>query len=848
MAISDDRCLKIITEASQGKISRDEAENILEKVQGRIDANLKKGMGEPSAIDKAVKDSLTEGAIERTRARLRSIQDAQKSTLMDNRATRATNEIVNIRGGKEGEVKASDMFDAVRSILHGINRSIKGGRQSLESSINDTFKNLLGSYGRDLGNSGLLKFAQKGTYDEEVYREMSELNKSKGEEGLTKNPYAQQLAKIFNNYVSLAKNTMNDAGANIKDLFGYVIRNEHNWEKIKDAGQAGWKEDVLKWADHGKSFGGLDKIQLNQYLNGLHSAFVSGEHLGPIGGGEGMNVAKMAGEQRYLHFTDDGAYQYWKKYGTSDTLMQAVQTSLERSSKNASLMKMFGTNPELGYQKLIGNLKQNFSQVAPEAVREFKEKYEAPLQNRWNELNGTMDMPKNRILKNIGVGTRVFENIVHLGNVLFAHASIPVTRAANMRHWGDSMLTSYADSLGDFFTKGGTYSADQKAMLETLGAMNDGMISNHLGMYGNGFTGAASTINNTYMKLTGLPYAIQSQKIGVERSLSRLIGGNLDKEFEGLKPDMQSSFKTYGIGKEEWDMLRKVAPTHADHMTPDMGERIDDTTVKSILEREKIITDKTSAGGIADAVEKYKRDLTNNLSAMYSDTSRRALNLPGAETRAILYRGTKSGSVPGEIMRALTMFKQWPTELIINTMGREIYDNKTTGGKMLGLFHLASALTCAGYIRMALRDTTSGYAPPPPTNMKTILEAAQEGGAGMVFGDMLMGMAKQTGFAYTPGEKVLRAGLSLLGPAAGSFESLTESVAKGVQQKNIGKQLADFAIKNIPGQNLFYIKLLTNYAFLWSLHDMIHPGWSQRYENSIQRETGNKPFVGPVKK
>src|ERR1700677_3669967 len=164
MSVSDDRCLNVLMAAGKGLINRELAESMLGKVQKEIDQRMATGQDQVQSVLEAIKEALTKDSVNAAKYRLRALQDESKDTLLTNRTTRAVGDLANVRGRKAGDIKGSDMFDAVRSVLHGINTVVKGARQSLESSINDGFKRMQGAFGVELGNSGLTKLAQSGKF------------------------------------------------------------------------------------------------------------------------------------------------------------------------------------------------------------------------------------------------------------------------------------------------------------------------------------------------------------------------------------------------------------------------------------------------------------------------------------------------------------------------------------------------------------------------------------------------------------------------------------------------------------------------------------------------------------
>ena len=842
----DDECLNALITASGGKISREEAEDKLASVARSAELYRSRGMDYASAVKQAAADATTRESMAVTQARITSLKNLQKRVAVNRRIIRGVEEL---RGDKD--VTGDHIRTSVEAMLGGINTPIEEGRASLVRDISAQQRDMGGALSNELNQRQLTRFAVRGEHDADVAREMWELSNGKdGKPGVTGNSIAADIAKTYNKYMSLARSRLNAEGAWIGDLPGYITKNEHNWEKIHAAGFDNWKTDVEKWFGNEITFAGMDKVERGAFLKNVYNSVVSGTHTGspdfkaPAFGGPG-NVAKGLSQERLLHPNDaDSWYQYQQKYGTSKTLAEATLRTLTNSARQTAVMRTFGTNPQAEFDKMLSNLKTHYRDIDPEAARQFTDKYESNLRRQFDEITGNNDAPKNKLVAKIAQANQVFQQVKHLGQVLFAHGSVPVTRAFSAGYWGEngSVLRTYADFFTSLITNGHQNTPEGKELIGLLKARNDGELHDMLSKagYGGGGPGVASSIANTHMKLTLLPYFMESQRAGHEWQFSAMLGNKMSQGFDELHPATQQILKQNGIKPADWELLRKVDPVKHEgqnFFTPDMADRIDDKGVEKIVREQGNLPKNISDKGMAAAVAKYKEDLALSLTGMAADESKRALNIPGPRTRALLYQGAKPGTVPGELWRAAMQFKQWPTELILNSFGRAINDNPTTGAKALGLFHLTAGLTVAGYLRMALREATNGNHPPDLSKPETILQAAQEGGAVTMLGDMFAGMLHQHDYG--------RAIASLGGPTAGDVYDVGKVAWDAAHGKKVKGEASDLAMHQIPFVNLFYTKLLTNYFFLWGLHDMIHPGWSQRYEAAVQKETGQKPYLGP---
>src|SRR3546814_15335714 len=88
-----------------------------------------------------------------------------------------------------------------------------------------------------------------------------------------------------------------------------------------------------------------------------------------------------------------------------------------------------------------------------------------------------------------------------------------------------------------------------------------------------------------------------------------------------------------------------------------------------------------------------------------------------------MLRGTRPGSVEGELIRFIMQFKSFSVATIQKQMGREVYGRgadtlktalRNGNGEMLGLAQLMVWTTLAGYGAMSTKDILKGRTPRNP--------------------------------------------------------------------------------------------------------------------------------------
>ncbi len=111
-----------------------------------------------------------------------------------------------------------------------------------------------------------------------------------------------------------------------------------------------------------------------------------------------------------------------------------------------------------------------------------------------------------------------------------------------------------------------------------------------------------------------------------------------------------------------------------------------------------------------------------------------------------------------------------------------------------------------------------------------------QGGALGIYGDFLFGQS--------------RYGQSFLATVGGPAVSKADQVYQLFQSAKDGQDVSARAWRllyssAVPGNNLFYTKWATDYLFLYSVQEALNPGYLERMEQRMERETGQAYWLRP---
>lgn len=253
-----------------------------------------------------------------------------------------------------------------------------------------------------------------------------------------------------------------------------------------------------------------------------------------------------------------------------------------------------------------------------------------------------------------------------------------------------------------------------------------------------------------------------------------------------------------------------------------------------------------SVGG---KIERARRDMRESLAsalrAFYIDRAETAVIEPDAETFAILRQGTQAGTLYGELLRFITQFKSFGVALTQKVLAREVYGyGADTLGQALrdgqtlrGLVNVILSTTLFGYGAMAVKDLLKGRTPRDPTDIKTWIAAAIQGGGFGIYGDFLLGEADRFGGGLLG---------KVAGPVPGMIEDIDDIRARLISGDDVAATAFRTLINHTPFLNLFYTRMALDYAILYEIQEAMNPGYLRRMERRIEKENNQTFWLRPT--
>jgi len=767
--------------------------------------------------------------------------------------------------------------EGIKAILGNSILDRQGSKNGLAGMQDALQNNYVTGMLSKLASGDLTKIATSGQLDDQIWRAMSELNMETPDKNVLAklSPEAIDIAKIYNEYTELARTHANGAGAWIKKMQGYVVKRNHDVTKIaKAAGdkipindiahQKAWVEYVSQRLDWEKSMPDVPLAKRGKILESMFQQFSNGYHVkfgeGGVSGLKGaFNIGKKMSQERQLHFkSPELEYEYHKKFASGDTLAENMVSGLMKMGRDTATMRKFGPNARGNLDSFKDELMKKYTEDGRgDLAKRVSVAYEKQMKELWPLLDGSASIPGNADFAQWSGSIRNLQVMRDLGGAILSAPSDLTFYASTMRYIGDR-------SGSDFF------SGMREAAGHVLGGIGKKVtpeqmeMASEFGIALDAITNAVSTISpdtnmpgrtsdwvNKFFKLNGLSWWQDKIRLGSVMSTAHRHANQMGKAFTELPTGMQALFRQFDIKETDWNAIRKgVAKIDSEgknFLTPETIADLPDEAIAPLV----------SGQATPTKIAKYREGLVDKYRTMYKEVASLATSEPGKMERAFMLRGSKPGTMEGELLRHFWMYKSFTVSVMRKHLGREVhgYSSKNmstaqalkkmmsdpSGAAFGGMANLIGWGTMMGYTSMALKDLAKGREPRVPTDAASFgkifaASAAQSGSFG-IYGDFLFGEMKSR-----MGQGPLE---TFLGPTWKSASSVTDLYSKAKAGDDVSAEAFRFALNNTPGYNLFYTRLALDYMIVYRMQEMMNPGYLRRMENKLKREKQQEYLLPP---
>jgi hypothetical protein len=833
--MAKNKCIDVVAQAlKRGNVSQEQAEDILNTIT-KIQKESK-----IENLDNALKDELAKKVLkEQQISKKIKERNAIENEIKIRKAVDSV--IVNFKGNEE---------EGLSAILVGSNLEKAGSRASAALSQLSEYRKLSSAFYEKLRQNKLVEFFSEANedIDRRVSRTIWELGEGKSVTETRKEVI--KLAKIMSDYSESVRLKLNNLGANIGKLPGWIVRQTHDPFQIRNAAKvlkelSGKQADDLDgdtdrnlkaWKDYiipklkDETFNGFDNK--DEFLNYVYNSLSRNEHIvtdGSSGSYGSRDITKNMNAKRVLLFkTADDWFDYNKKFGFGN-LRESFFFGLQRSANNIGLMNVLGTKPEQNFNTIKGLVAKNL--VKQGRTTERIAKNDRAFQYQLDEITGRVNMVSSFSGAKWSAITRSVTNMTKLGGAVISSFTDIHNYARELKWQGKTYLSGVQEAMSSLSK---IKSSERKiAIAQQLGFINDNIINDLAGRYSTGdvLNKGFTKVQRTFFKLNLLRWWTDSLKEGSILGLGNYVAKQKNISFANLDNKFKRLITHFGIDEKIWNTIRKIAVETAEDGTEFFSIRnIDNLTNKEILP----LMDMKNPS--QRQIDLFKDNLKTKITGIFVDRSSFAVLEPDARVRAFMKQGLLAGTPAGEAIRFMGQFKAFAISFTQKALGRELAAIKAgrTAEGVFGIANLFIGATIAGYISNSVLDILKGKTPKDPTDYKTWLASAARGGGLGIYGDFLFQESKNNAGVLA----------TLAGPVI-SEAAKVYKILDYIKDGNIDaaqRQAYKSVIGNIPFLNLFYLKTVFDYAIGYQMMETLSPGYLRRMERQMERDS-NQEFL-----
>jgi hypothetical protein len=738
------------------------------------------------------------------------------------------------RKGDE-EISATDMVKALRDLLARPADNTKIGltlEESQNSVFADYFNRLVVSKIYDeIPEAHITKlFNDRQFVDDllaEMHRPQTDFN---GKKYRTENTQAQRVAEILNDAIGQMNVRLTQLGRRTPFDTGNLLPN-FNWQKIqawvRAAGDNGEQRFVEFFADKLDEANPLDvRVQLAQEIwSNLKTTkgFIDWDSVVGSVNENGKNV-KL---KKRVRFKDGESWTAINDAFGERDFMTTMIGQFRYMSKQIAIAQMFGPDWMRGWQQIQKRIQE--SQSGNERVFQTREWKRA--QNTFDRLTASPKVPDEiGKLRTAMTAGRSLEVATKLGSaVITAFMDLPIIINVVTRMYGNSFMRNIDEVMAGF----GSKEARQYAQRLNIGV--DGMmgaLQDRFMMYDdwhsmNVAQRKITNVSNFIMKISGLEMWTDMLRAGVTALFRKEMGELIAKQVTWANMDerLRGTLERFKITEDVWATLNT-------RLLDEKG-KFDVLAIQDRATREAFL------GWFKDAAE------TAVISPSLRDVE---------HTAWMVQQGTGAE----DVLKTLMQFKQFPLSYTRKVLGRTWADKSQT--KMQRLTTLASLTamgTMMGAVVTQTQQVASGKQPYAMDSVDLWTRSFALASPLGILTDVFMESGGDSLARLLVGEKpTFRDGAkTLLGPLFGDLATggkyLMEigGVAGNAALTEYGivsptydtereltkrlSKLTQWAIRQVPGQNLWQTKAMYQLLFADALQDMMDPQAYARQQRRI---------------
>lgn len=644
---------------------------------------------------------------------------------------------------------------------------------------------------------------------------------------------AKGFAKAWKETHEWLRQRFNAAGGAIGKLENWGLPQHHDARALRKAGQAAWKDYIRPLLDTGRMVNPLtgrplDGRDLEALLDNAWSEIATEgwskrkPTQQPFGRGA---LASQRAEHRTLIFRDPESWlAYQKDFGGGGDIFSAMMGHINAMAKDIAALEGLGPNPSGMIEWMKQSLEKEAQQAAArsgttgEKILDRAARGSERLDRLWGSISGELETPVSSRWANGLAGARSLITASVLGSAAISSLSDVGTTIVARRFAGLPAGSAIKEIMRGFS------SASRREAVGMGLVLDEAMHAFHAQARYVGTLGGpewASYIADRVLTVSGLTPWTQAAKHAFGMAFQLELGRRAGDAFDSLPAALGNTLKRWGFTAREWDQMRQV-PLHDGHyLRPaEIAGRVDERLAERYLE-------------MIQAETQYA----------VPDGSHRS--------RTVLLGQNQPGTLTGEILRSFAQFKSFGAVFVVLHGARmqamvapswqkirrgaisELRRSDLGGPAYAGGLLLSTTLFGAASLQLkqiaAGRDPRDAGAPWDKPEFWTA--AMLQGGGLGIYGDFLFSNVNRYGggFANTLGGPLTQRATDFWNLTAGNAIQLASG-----EKTHFGRELVRFGKANIPGSNIWYLKLAWERTVLDQVQYLADPEANKAFKRQQQ--------------
>ena len=684
------------------------------------------------------------------------------------------------------------------------------------------------------------------------------------------NPLARDAAEVINAVQNDIVEELRAAGIPVHKIKNFVIHDTHSPDKVGKVKFEVWEAAVRENYDLDilmKDTGDATAALKRMYDDISTGSYEQAQGVGPFTG----NIAKRHNLHRKLipksgrHF-----FKYNKQFGRTN-LIETLRHSMFKASREAGSARMFGANPEEGFNNAIARAKEWARENDKKSFKRLNSKIvQNRLKNVLLTMKGFTSRPGTSQQARFVSAVKRLRFAQLLGKAGLNSLGDIVTVASTVRTaTGQNPIKAIADTNLNFIRTIANTKLRTEIAKDTAIAIQTSLGENYHRFLSEDMSPGMFVDSQQFIsKYSGLTRVTDSGKTVFSYAATRDLGRQASKSRKKVSAHTDAAMDRFGIGELEWNLMRKNVGDIQGQ--PIIGAEAISELPATVIEKEMRKHGKITAkskSGARKQVENFRRESTLRVMNYFSEQADVASPTTGAKQERQTRQGQDPDSYIGMFLNAASTFLGFPFAMA-NSAKTIILSNPRTRpknlreafslekkdqllgeaqessfprlrGDMTGTMTMVAHGTVVGYGLLSINAMLNNKTAPDPTEPQVVLDSIIKAGFGGMWVDMILRDHSRADRDFIS---------SLAGPVLADVNTAKEIISLALRGESRAASVSfEYALRQIP--NLIFARDAANYLFIHELHEMARPGFLGRREARIRQTPAlgggfQEPLIG----